>query len=188
MRRGYTLVEVMISAALFSLLLVVLSGSFVTIRKVSLARTRRLESRLPLLQANERLASDLAASGANGVVVAPDLLSICVKNGVTAEGKVDWSAGLVLWFWNASGRSLQVYRLDMSAARAAGFKGDGVEPLCPKEADLRAYLSGGTVSAAYPLQNCKFELTPEGQVEWEAQARDGGGPPFRISRTVGFRL
>lgn len=188
MKRGYTLVEIMLSAALFSLLLVVLSGSFVTIRKVSLARTRRLESRLPLLQANEKLSADLAASGADGVVVAPDLISICAKNGVTAEGKVDWSAGLTLWFWNASGHALQVYRLNMDEARTAGFKGDGAEPLCPKEADLRVYLAGAAPGVVYPLQDFHLLLTPEGQVEWTAQARDSGGDPFLLSRTVGFRL
>jgi len=188
MRKGYTLPEILISAGLFSLLLVVLSGSFIAIRKVSLARTRRLESRLPLLQAHEKLAADLTASGADGIVVGPDLISICVKNGVTAEGKVDWSTGLVLWSWNASNKALQVYRLSSDDARTAGFKGDGVEPLCPKLADLQAYLASASPSQVYPLQDSKFTLTPEGQVEWDAQARDYGGDPFRLSRTVGFRL
>lgn len=188
MRKGYTLPEILMSAGLFSLLLVVLSGSFVTIRKVSLARTRRLESRLPLLQANEKLAADLNASGADGVLVGPDLVSICVKNGVNSVGKVDWSAGLVLWSWNAAGRSLRVYRLDMTAARAAGFNGDGVEPLVPKLADLKAYLPTATPAQEYPLGNCTLELTPQGQVEWTFEARPYGGDPFRLSRTVGFRL
>ncbi len=188
MKRGYTLPEILMSAGLFSLLLVVLSGSFITIRKVSLARTRRLESRLPLLQANEKLAGDLNASGADGVVVGPDLISICVKNGVTSAGKVDWSAGLVLWSWSASAHSLRVYRLDMTAARAAGFNGDGAEPLCPKMADLQAYVAGASASQEYPLGNCTFVLTPQGQVEWELEARHYGGDPFRLSRTVGFRL
>lgn len=187
MRRAFTLVEVVLSAALLSLLLVVLAGSFASLRKSALARARKLESRLPVVQSTERLSMDLRSSGTDGIVVNSDLISICPKESVNTGGRCTWSQGLQIWAWRASRRELAVYRLDPPAAAAAGFVGTGTDPLCPPLTELQAYVAkDDPAPESYRLEDCRFALSDGDLVE--ILVTGIGSPPFQLARTVGFHL
>jgi len=189
MKRAFTLVEVMISAALVSLLLVILSGCFISIRKVSVARTRRLESRLPVIQSLDRLGTDLLSSGTGGVVVGPTLVSVCPKAPVSPDGRPQWSAGLIVWSWQAASRELRVYRMQSDQARAAGFVGGTDDPLAPELSELQTFAAKELpTEEVYPLENCTFFLSKDGLISMNAAARLQGGRPFSLTRLLGFHL
>jgi prepilin-type N-terminal cleavage/methylation domain-containing protein len=185
MRRAFTLAELMIAMALLSLLTVVLAGSFTALRKATQARTRKLESRLPLLQSTQRLAQDLQASGSEGIVVYPDVISICPKAPLSASGQVTWSRELQVWAWKPG--QLRVYRLTAEAAQAEGFVGKAEEPLRPDFVELQIFVDKGLPpSETYSMAECKFAL--QGQDLVEIEVAGVGTPPFRLTRTVGFHL
>jgi prepilin-type N-terminal cleavage/methylation domain-containing protein len=187
MRRAFTLVEVVLAMALLSLLTVVLAGSFTALRKSTLARTRKLESRLPMLQSTQRLAQDLHASGSEGIGVYPDLVSICPTAPLTATGKTTWSRALQVWAWRPAQQQLRVYRLTPEAAQAEGFVGQAEEPLRPDLSDLQAYVDKQLPTGEiYALAECRFTLASGDLLEIEVAGL--GKPAFRLSRTVGFRL
>lgn len=185
MRRAFTLAELMIAMALLSLLTLVLAGSFTALRKATQARTRKLESRLPLLQSTQRLAQDLQASGSEGIGVYADLISICPKAPLSASGQTAWSQELRVWAWKST--QLRVYRLTAQTAQAEGFVGKAEEPLRPALAALQAFVAKDLPpSESYSLAECKFALQGGDLVEIEVAG--AGMPPFRLTRTVGFHL
>ncbi|MBS2040822.1 hypothetical protein JST97_37895 [bacterium] len=122
-------------------------------------------------------------------MTSPALISVCPKAPVSPQGRVQWSAGLILWTWYQSSKELRVYRMMSDQARAAGFVGGTDEPLAPKLSELESFIARDLpTEEVYPLESCSFSLSKEGLVSMQAVARQQGGAPFSMTRVVGFHL
>ncbi|MEW6284034.1 MAG: prepilin-type N-terminal cleavage/methylation domain-containing protein [Candidatus Eremiobacterota bacterium] len=97
MRRGLTMVELLVSMAVFSLLAALLVSALVAVMRMSYRGTLRANLQGQATLAITRLVGDLQRSSPAGVSMSSGAVAICPMDGLTGQGTAVWGSSLAIY-------------------------------------------------------------------------------------------